>query len=102
MLNYPPFCDIILIRLTGKNVESLKKVSNKIYNNLKKNINEQNYNIFKPVPAPVDKIKNNYRWRIILKGKLNLKLLENISKSIYNEKIQDITVVVDVNPNNMM
>ena len=102
MLNYPPFCDIILIRLTGKNEEKLKKVSDKIYNNLKKNINDQNYNIFKPVPAPVDKIKNNYRWRIILKGKLNSRLLENISKSIYNEKNEDITIVVDVNPNNMM
>jgi drug/metabolite transporter (DMT)-like permease len=39
---------------------------------------------------------------LFLKGKLNLKLLENISKSIYGEKNGDITVVVDVNPNNMM
>lgn len=102
MLNYPPFCDIILIRLTGKNIEQLKKYSNKIYNNLKKNINQQDYNLFKPVPAPVDKIKNNYRWRIILKGKLNSKLLDIISASIYNEKIEDTTVVVDINPNSMM
>lgn len=102
MLNYPPFCDIILIRLTGKNIEGLKKYSNKIYNNLKKNINQQEYNIFKPVPAPVDKIKNNYRWRIILKGKLNSKLLDIISASIYNEKIEDTTIVVDINPNSMM
>ena len=36
VLKYPPFCDIILIRFSGKDIEEIKKVSNILYNNLKK------------------------------------------------------------------
>lgn len=100
-LNYPPFCDIILMKFTGKNEENLKKYSNKIYNNLKKNINESEAIIYRPVPSPIDKIKNSYRWRLIIKGKVNLKLLEKIEKSTCLDN-KDVSLIVDINPNNMM
>ena len=100
-LNYPPICDIILMKFTGKNEGNLKKYSNKIYNNLKKNINESEAIIYRPVPSPIDKIKNSYRWRLIIKGKVNLKLLEKIEKSIYLEN-KDVSLIVDINPNNMI
>ena len=57
--------------------------------------------VYEPVPSPIDKIKNNYRWRLIIKGKVNLKLLEKIEKSIYLEN-KDVSLIVDINPNNMM
>lgn len=100
-LNYPPFCDIILMKFTGKNEENLKSYSSKIYNNLKKNINENEAIIYKPIPSPIDKIKNSYRWRLIIKGKVNLKLLEKIEKSIYLDN-KDVSLIVDINPNNMI
>ncbi|MGN1298397.1 MAG: hypothetical protein ACI4UE_00205 [Candidatus Scatovivens sp.] len=100
-MNYPPFCDIILIKFTGKNIEELKKFTNKVYNNLKKYIQENEARIYNPVPSPIDKIKNNYRWRIIIKGRVNLLLLEKIEKAIYIDN-KDISLVVDINPNNMM
>lgn len=102
-MNYPPFCDIILMKFTGKNEENLKKYSNKIYNNLKKNINESETIIYKPMPSPIDKIKDSYRWRLIMKGKVNSRLLEKIEKSIYlDNKNQDVSLVVDIGPNNMI
>lgn len=103
-LNYPPFCDIILLRIHSENEEKVKKVSEKIYEELKKQKNE-NLMIYKPVPSPIDKIQNTYRWRIIIKGKLNRKALNTINtvlKNFYNGKNKDITLIVDTNPNNMM
>ena len=75
MLNYPPFCDIILINFSGKKVDEVKKISNLVYKKLI-SVQNGNINVYKPVPSPVDKIQNNYRWRIIIKCKVTSKILE--------------------------
>ena len=57
--------------------------------------------VFKPVPAPIDKIKNKYRWRIIIKGKVNSSMLKAISLSFNGtENSRKTTITVDINPNN--
>ena len=103
MLKYPPFCDIIMLKFQGENLEEIKKVSNNIYTFLKKSINENVGIIYKPMPAPIDKIKNKYRWRMILKSKISGKLLDCIKYSIDNQNIKKGTsIIVDINPTNMM
>ena len=100
-LNYPPFCDIILLKFTGKNEDEIKKYSKIVFNNLKRNIMENEAKIYNPVPSPIDKIKSNFRWRIIIKGKITSSLLDKIQKSICLDN-KNITLVVDINRNNMM
>ena len=104
-LNYPPFCDIILIRVHSKFEKKVKEISSKIYNELLKQKNENLY-IYKPVPSPIDKIQNVYRWRIVVKGRLNKKAIATINtaiKPLYDEnKLKDVTIVIDSNPNSMM
>lgn len=102
-LKYPPFCDIILFALSSANKEELVKDSNKLYKILEKN-NNGVINLFKPVPAPIDKIKNNYRWRIIAKCNLNNNIIDIINKSLeeyYKNKFKNTKITVDTNPNNM-
>ncbi|MCI8290716.1 MAG: hypothetical protein HFJ25_00445 [Clostridia bacterium] len=103
-LNYPPFCDIILLRIHSENKEKVQKVSEEIYRGL---INQKNENlmIYKPVPSPIDKIQNTYRWRIVIKGRLNkraLSTINNVVKPFYNGKNKDVNIIVDSNPNNML
>ena len=101
MLNYPPFCDIIVIRFSGENVKEIQNVSKKVYDKIN-NLNEDGLFIYKPVPAPIDKIKNKYRWRIILKCKLTSRVLDIIKYGIENSGVKDTSIVVDINPNSMM
>ena len=103
MLNYPPFCDIIMIRFSGENLEEIKKLSNIVYKKIK-SINSETINIYKPVSSPIDRIKNKYRWRIIIKCKLNSKMLDIINYALEDEKIKknkNISIIVDINPNSM-
>lgn len=103
-LNYPPFCDIILIRIHGDDLDKVKLSSEKIYKLLLKNRDENLY-IYKPVPSPIDKIQNSYRWRIVVKGRLNKKavsIISSVLKEFHSDRNKDVTVVVDSNPNNMM
>lgn len=103
VLNYPPFCDIIIIRFFGKNLQQIQSLSNLVYKKINK-VKNDNMLIYKPVPSPIDKIKNKYRWRIIIKCKLTSKVLDIIQYGIEDEKIskvKDTSIIVDVNPNVM-
>ncbi|MBP3596797.1 MAG: primosomal protein N' [Clostridia bacterium] len=103
MLKYPPFCDIILVRFQGENLVEIEKVSKNIFEFLKKSINQNIGTVYKPMPAPIDKIKNKHRWRMIIKAKLSGKLLDCINFAINNQKIKNGTsIIVDINPSSMM
>lgn len=103
MLNYPPFCDIILISFSGKNLNQINNISNLVYKKIL-SVQNDNMNIYKPVPSPIDKIQNNYRWRIIIKCKVTSKVLDIIKYAINDEQIKkhkETKVIVDINPNTM-
>lgn len=103
-LNYPPFCDIILVRVHSEDFNKVKDVSKKIYEDLVKQKNE-NLLVYKPVPSPIDKIQNIYRWRIVIKGRLNKMAIATIKRAVqpfYGGKYKDVNIIVDSNPNSMM
>ena len=104
-LKYPPFCDIILISFNGLNEKEIQNVSNGMYEYLKQVLNEEEFKIFKPIPCPVDKIQNRYRWRIIIKGNVDEKTNTVLNKALrmfYNQNLKNTRVSIDVNPNSMM
>ena len=105
-LKYPPFCDIILIGITSSNEKELKKVANVLHHYLKDRLIKENIGIilYPPVSAPIDKIKNKHRWRIIIKCKFNneiINLINDMLDEYYKMKVQDTRVIVDLNPNDM-
>ena len=102
-LKYPPFCDIIMLGINSSSKEEIKIASEKLYKLLKK-YGQDKMQIMPPLPAPIDRIKYRYRWRIIAKCKLSNTIIEVINKSLeeyYKEKFLKTRVIVDVNPNNM-
>ena len=104
-LKYPPFCDIILIGFNSLSEKEIIELSNRVYNYLKNNLDRQAFIIFKPMPSPIDKIQNRFRWRIIIKGNITEEVNTLINKclqSVYEANYKDTRVTVDVNPNNMI
>ena len=105
-LKYPPFCDIILFNISSKDKQKVETSAKKLYSLLQKNVIKYKVNIeiFNPVVAPISKIKNNYRWRIIAKCKLGNSIVNFVNNSLeeyYSLKIKDVRVIADSNPNNM-
>ncbi len=99
-LNYPPFCDIIVSIISGADEELVKKEASKLFDIL-----HTKFNAFLPVPAPISKINNEYRWRILIKENLDsdkLKDFHSLVSEFYKVKSNDVKVSVDVNPNNML
>ena len=104
-MKYPPFCDIILIGFNSLVEKEIIEVSEKVYQYLKNNLDGQAFNVLRPMPSPIDKIQNRYRWRIIIKGNMNEKaneVLNNCLKEIYNSNYKNTRTTIDVNPNSMI
>ena len=104
-LNYPPFCDIILIGFNSLSEKEIIEVSQRVYMYLKNNLNGEEYNVLKPMPSPIDKIQNRFRWRIIIKGIMTPnanEVLNNCLKEIYNTNYKNTRITIDINPNNMI
>ena len=103
-MKYPPFCDIISIGLTDTDENKIKNVSEKLYKVINEYLKKENLDtaIYKPLPCPIDKIKNRYRWRIILKGKLTGKLIDIINFAISNVNSKSTRIVVDTNPTSLV
>ena len=91
--------------MNGRNEEEIKKVSNLAYEIAVKNLNNEEFKIFKPMPSPIDKIQNKFRWRIIIKGNMNEtanETLNELLKTIYEKDYKNTRVTINVNPNNMV
>ena len=102
-MKYPPFCDIILIRFSGTDLNEIVKASNIYYKNLKRYFGKDNGMVFEPVPAPIDKIKSKFRWRIVVKGKVNSSMLEALNRSFAGiENVKNTSIQIDINPSSMM
>ncbi|NLK93792.1 MAG: primosomal protein N' [Clostridiales bacterium] len=104
IMNYPPFCNILLINGLSLNEERLKIFMNEAINKIKTEFKSDNLEILGPVPSLISKIKDNYRWQIIIKGNITIEkrwkvkeILYDLYKTVYNE----IKITIDINPNNM-
>ena len=72
---------------------------------MKNNLDGQAFIVLKPMPSPIDKIQNRFRWRIIIKGNMTEqanKIFNDCLKYIYDANYKSTRVTVDVNPNNMI
>ena len=107
-LKYPPFCDIIVIGITSKSSTEGAQITKKIHSYLKNRVLTENLGIilYQGMPAPIDKIKNKYRYRIIIKCKYNEEIIElmndvlNKYSSEKESKTGNTRVIIDLNPNN--
>lgn len=104
-LKYPPFCDIIVIGLSGEKEQEVIKEAKKIHKYLKERIITKKIGVllYSPVPAPIDKIKNKYRYRMIIKCLYNNQINELLEQTIKaNELKKDVRLSIEINPQNMM
>jgi len=106
-LNFPPFCDIVSLLLTGENEQQLCAYSAEISASLNKvmahDIKTQ-YEILGPAPASIPKIGGKFRQRIWVKCKLDEKT-QDIFTRLRNYHIKsgkNINMVIEANPYNTL
>jgi primosomal protein N' (replication factor Y) len=66
--NYPPFSRMCLIEVSGKESTRVTTIASKIFLFLRRHNNSKSIEIMKPAPALIYKLKNQYRYHIIIKS----------------------------------
>ena len=85
--------------------KEIQEISKWFYDAIKDKLKPEEFNIYKPMPSPIDKIQNRIRYRIIIKGNMTdetNKILNEILKKAYETNLKTTKITVDVNPNNMI
>jgi primosomal protein N' (replication factor Y) len=103
-LGYPPFNHLILLVFSGKNLKGVTTYAQRFSFRLKENIKREKIKgvgVLGPAPAPLSKIKNQYRWQLLIKtqnatntGSLIKKVLKD-ERNFENKKVVRITINVD-------
>lgn len=104
VMNYPPFSKILLINALCRDEQKLKDFMKSLQIELKKVECKEELEFLGPSPCIITKIKEFFRWQIILKGDFEEEFskkvkdkLYHLNKNVYN----DIRVSIDINPKNM-
>lgn len=105
LMKYPPFGKILLINGISKKEDLLKNFMHKISNVIKPLVEKEvEVDILGPIPCLVAKVKENYRWQIVIKGEFESEFTKKIKELLYDENknvYNDIRISMDINPNNL-
>ena len=97
MLKNPPFNDLILLMMQGSNEDSIIHELGRIA----KRLRARGLSVMGPVPAPYSRIKNKYRWRIILRHHKAAELIDLMHTIADYYAKSDNQLFIDINPNSM-
>lgn len=103
---YPPFSKILLIQMSSpKEALLIKNIQNTGI--LLKSLLEKfpKIQILGPCACSIARIKDFYRWQILIKGEISNELGANIKDIVYQsikEDYNDIRVSIDINPNSLL
>ena len=108
LLVFPPFCDIALLTVSGKEEHMLLKTATFLAQTLRE-LAEGEYKdvsliTFGPFEAPVYRVDNKYRMRMVVKCRLQKRTLAMFAEllCIFWQKVgRKITLGIDFNPSNL-
>ena len=108
LLSYPPFCDIVLLTLSGQVESAVLKDSKLLSDMLREKASKEFSDVplicYGPFDAPVYKLDGRYRIRIVIKTKLNKRAREMFSQiyTVFNKrKKNEPQLSVDFNPSSL-
>ena len=107
-LSFPPFCDIALLTVSSPDEKELARASAVLANTLSELIKTEYRDLpiitFGPFEAPVYKVENKYRMRMVIKCRLNKRsrsMFANIISTFSKAAAKNISLSVDLNPSNL-
>jgi primosomal protein N' (replication factor Y) len=98
-LNLPPFTHLVSLLLRGRNQDKVQKMIVDLAARLKKKSSSKHIQVLGPAPAPISRLRGNYRWHILLKGEDVSALTELLHKALKDfKRYKGLILTVDVDP----
>ena len=100
-LGYPPFCHLIMLLVSGVDLAKVQKGAEKLAELLSNSKPNGLFKLLGPAPAPLEKVRRKYRYRVMLKTKQvfeTLRILQEILQPGKLESKKEVRITVDVDP----
>jgi len=108
LLNYPPYGRLINLRLDGPKIADVERQAQVLAAGLRQSLNREPMQrepieVLGPAPAPIEKLRNRFRWQILLKGKQSAALLELARQArTLVPRSRAVRLHIDVDPYSML
>ncbi|MCK5327072.1 MAG: primosomal protein N', partial [Candidatus Latescibacteria bacterium] len=104
-LGYPPFGKLVRMLFRSKSEEAVQRISEQYGTALRKAVGGR-VEVLGPVEAPMSRIKDYYRWHLLLRGK-GSKSLRTLAMEVHrtgraDAKNHEVIVTIDVDPAGML
>ena len=107
-LRFPPFCDIALLTLTSPDEKELLRASTILSSRFEQLVKEEYNDIpiiaYGPFEAPVYKVENKFRMRMVVKCRLSKRsraLFSALLKEFSKSGPKNLSLSIDFNPSNL-
>jgi len=103
-LSYPPYSRLIVLRIQGTQLHKVKKGIEALHHRLEKlqRAEELEADILGPSPCLLEKLRNYYRWQILLKSKTSIPLQNLIKHHLLSTEKEwldsSLRLIIDVDP----
>jgi primosomal protein N' (replication factor Y) (superfamily II helicase) len=107
-LHYPPFSRLVCLKLDGPKLDEVEKKARMLGATLQNKLSRsstgrEKIEILGPAPAPIEKLRNRYRWQLLLKGKQSSSLLDLAKRAREAlPRSRTVRLHIDVDPYNML
>ena len=105
-LMYPPFARLALIRIEGIEPRAVEETAAESANVMTRIAQPETVRVLGPAPAPIERLRNRYRWQVMLKSSARAEIRRVIEAARselapYLER-REVRWSVDIDPINML
>src|SRR5699024_10601762 len=103
--SYPPYVFLVLFSISHENEMKVYEVAQKMRNFLAQKLNPRARTVMLgPSPSPIARIKNRYRYQLMIKyrNEPNLHvIIQEMMEQLMEERKDDVQIIIDMNPNQL-
>ncbi len=105
-LMYPPFARLAMVRIEGAEPRLVMRTAEAVAKSLAKSSTPDTIRVLGPAPAPIERIKQRYRWQVMIKSR-ELKPMRAAIAAMRAEvgppaERDDIYLAIDIDPVRML
>ena len=105
-LMYPPFARLAMVRVEGAEPQIVRRAAEAVAKSLAKDTTPEGMRVLGPAPAPIERIKQRYRWQVMIKSR-ELKPMRAAISAMRAEvgpsaERDDIFLAIDIDPVRML
>jgi primosomal protein N' (replication factor Y) len=105
-LMYPPFARLAMVRIEGTEPQLVRRVAEAVAKSLARGTSPDGIRVLGPAPAPIERLKQRYRWQVMVKSR-ELKPMRETLSAMRAEvgpsaERDDIYLAIDIDPVRML